>query len=45
MLRSAGFEIVNHPEEEVYICHKAALNDLRPPAYAPRGLASDSPQT
>jgi tRNA (mo5U34)-methyltransferase len=22
MLRSSGFEIVNHPEEEIYICRK-----------------------
>jgi tRNA (mo5U34)-methyltransferase len=24
MLRSAGFEILSHPEEEVYVCHAAA---------------------
>jgi len=27
MLRSAGFEIVEHPEEEVYICRAAAVEE------------------
>jgi tRNA (mo5U34)-methyltransferase len=26
MLRSSGFEIVNHPEEEVYICKRRTVN-------------------
>jgi tRNA (mo5U34)-methyltransferase len=29
MLRSAGFEITTHPEEEVYICRRTQLRDLR----------------
>jgi tRNA (mo5U34)-methyltransferase len=32
MLRSAGFEIVAHPEAEVYICRRQA-GDRRPPLY------------
>jgi tRNA (mo5U34)-methyltransferase len=27
MLRSSGFEIVDHPEEEVYICRRGKLSD------------------
>jgi tRNA (mo5U34)-methyltransferase len=27
LLRSAGFEILNHPEEEVYICRRRPLRD------------------
>jgi len=26
MLRSAGFEVLNHPEDEVFICRRTALN-------------------
>lgn len=35
MLRSAGFEITAHPEEEVYICRRAALPDNQPRAVYP----------
>jgi tRNA (mo5U34)-methyltransferase len=31
MLRSAGFEIIKHPEPEVYLCRVSALPDLRDP--------------
>jgi tRNA (mo5U34)-methyltransferase len=27
MLRSAGFEILNHPEEEVYLCRRVKIED------------------
>src|ERR1051326_1713905 len=27
MLRNAGFEIINHPEEEVFICRRVELDD------------------
>jgi tRNA (mo5U34)-methyltransferase len=37
MLRSAGFEILDHPEQEVYICRRAELPDDQPRAvYAAR---------
>jgi tRNA (mo5U34)-methyltransferase len=35
MLRSAGFEITAHPEEEVYICRRAELPDNQPRAVYP----------
>jgi tRNA (mo5U34)-methyltransferase len=35
MLRSAGFEITEHPEQEVYICRRAALPDNQPRAVYP----------
>jgi tRNA (mo5U34)-methyltransferase len=35
MLRSAGFEITNHPEPEVYICKRAELTDKQPRAVYP----------
>lgn len=35
MLRSAGFAIVAHPEEEVYLCRRAALPDDEPRAVYP----------
>jgi tRNA (mo5U34)-methyltransferase len=35
MLRSAGFEIVAHPEKEVYICRKAERPDTHPGAVYP----------
>jgi tRNA (mo5U34)-methyltransferase len=35
MLRSAGFEITAHPEQEVYICRRAALPDKQPRAVYP----------
>jgi tRNA (mo5U34)-methyltransferase len=31
MLRSSGFEIIKHPEPEVYLCHVSDLPDLRDP--------------
>ena len=37
MLRSAGFEILDHPEQEVYICRRSELPDDQPRAvYAAR---------
>jgi tRNA (mo5U34)-methyltransferase len=30
MLRSAGFDIVDHPEEEIFICRRAALDPALP---------------
>lgn len=35
MLRSAGFEIIDHPEAEVYICRRAELPDDQPRAVYP----------
>jgi tRNA (mo5U34)-methyltransferase len=35
MLRSSGFQIVNHPEKEVYICRRAELEDKQPRAVYP----------
>ncbi len=35
MLRSAGFEITAHPEQEVYICLRAELPDNQPRAVYP----------
>jgi tRNA (mo5U34)-methyltransferase len=38
MLRSAGFEVLEHPEQEVYLCRRAELPDTEPRAvYPPRG--------
>ena len=34
MLRSAGFEIVAHPEAEVYLCRRSELSELRDGARA-----------
>lgn len=45
MLRSAGFEILSHPEEEVYVCRRSAIGDVQAPVVALRGLASDLRQT
>ena len=39
MLRSAGFEIVEHPEQEVYLCRKAARGDHPGAAYPARAQA------
>jgi tRNA (mo5U34)-methyltransferase len=36
MLRSAGYEIVRHPEEEVFICRHVPLPDSEPRAVYPR---------
>ena len=43
MLRSAGFEITDHPEAEVYICRRAPLPDEQPRAVYPvgQGVAGD----
>ncbi len=35
MLRSAGFEITNHPEQEVYICRRGKITDGQPRAVYP----------
>jgi tRNA (mo5U34)-methyltransferase len=35
MLRSSGFEIVAHPEEEVFICRRGAVPDNEPRAVYP----------
>ncbi|HEX3008521.1 MAG TPA: TIGR04290 family methyltransferase [Bacteroidales bacterium] len=35
MLRSSGFEIVAHPELEVYICRRGGINDKEPRAVYP----------
>jgi len=35
MLRSSGFEITDHPEEEVYICRRIPLADNQPRAVYP----------
>jgi tRNA (mo5U34)-methyltransferase len=35
MLRSSGFEIVEHPEQEVYLCRVAELTDSEPRAVYP----------
>jgi tRNA (mo5U34)-methyltransferase len=35
MLRSAGYDIVAHPEEEVFVCRHAALPDAQPRAVYP----------
>ena len=39
MLRSSGFDIIGHPEEEVYICRAAAQNDDAQPVYPARSPA------
>jgi tRNA (mo5U34)-methyltransferase len=35
MLRSAGFEIVDHPEQEVYLCRRGTIVDGEPRAVYP----------
>jgi tRNA (mo5U34)-methyltransferase len=35
MLRSAGFEVVEHPEQEVYLCRRGTLGDGEPRAVYP----------
>jgi tRNA (mo5U34)-methyltransferase len=37
MLRSSGFEIVAHPEQEVYLCRTAAIDDRPRAVHAARG--------
>jgi tRNA (mo5U34)-methyltransferase len=41
MLRSAGFEILDHPEEEVYVCRRREIADPWPRAVYPRRGAND----
>jgi tRNA (mo5U34)-methyltransferase len=36
MLRSSGFDILEHPEQEVYICRKGILTDTEPRAVYPK---------
>jgi tRNA (mo5U34)-methyltransferase len=38
MLRSAGFVVTAHPEEEVYLCKKAARPQPAGPVYPARGI-------
>lgn len=38
MLRSAGFRITAHPEEEVYVCRRVAAPEGAGPVYPARGL-------
>ena len=40
MLRSAGFEVVGHPEEEIFICRRTELPDARYGAVYPAKGAS-----
>ncbi len=40
MLRSAGFHIAAHPEQEVYLCRRAPLPDAEPRAVYPRQEAA-----
>jgi tRNA (mo5U34)-methyltransferase len=35
MLRSAGFEVVEHPEQEVYLCRRGTIGDGEPRAVYP----------
>lgn len=37
MLRSAGFEILDHPEDEVYVCRSAEIPAWAGPVYPARG--------
>jgi tRNA (mo5U34)-methyltransferase len=41
MLRSAGFEIVGHPEEEVYLCRPAAAPLGEGAVYPAKGRPHD----
>ena len=41
MLRSAGFEIVGHPEQEVYLCRLAERNEGDGAVYPAKGRAHD----
>jgi len=40
MLRSAGYEIVDHPEEEVFVCRHVTAPDWAGAAYPAKGAAS-----
>jgi len=44
MLRSSGFEIIAHPEDEVYMCRRGTVPDDQPRAVYP-GKAADNTQT
>jgi tRNA (mo5U34)-methyltransferase len=39
MLRSAGFVIIDHPEDEVYLCRKSTRPQAAGPVYPARGIA------
>jgi len=41
MLRSSGFEITDHPEDEVYICRRGALPDDQPRSVYPGKVTKD----
>jgi len=46
MLRSAGYEVLSHPEDEVFICRHVPLPDAEPRAvYPPEPTSSDLPGT
>lgn len=40
LLRSAGFEIISHPEQEVYICRAAAQSPYAKPVYPATGATA-----
>jgi tRNA (mo5U34)-methyltransferase len=40
MLRSAGFEIVGHPEQEVYLCRLAEKNENDGAVYPAKGKSA-----
>jgi len=42
MLRSAGFEITDHPEDEVYICCRGNIPDDQPRAVYPGKVTSEA---
>ncbi|MFL5205096.1 MAG: TIGR04290 family methyltransferase, partial [Microvirga sp.] len=44
MLRSAGFSIVSHPEQEVYLCRVAEQNEDARPVYPMRKAANGGGQ-
>jgi tRNA (mo5U34)-methyltransferase len=42
MLRSAGFEVIDHPEDEVFICKSVYIQPMEPnPVYPARGRHSE----
>ena len=43
MLRSAGFEILSHPEEEVYLCRGTVIPDGAGPVYPARSCEDSRP--
>ena len=40
MLRSAGFDVVDHPEDEVYICRRSSMSDPPPETIRSLGFLS-----